>query len=69
MKFTKVIRFEADGIAVDFRPVADVPGFSHKVLILRGRDIIAKDWLGDHAAPSAKMAAFYCEKHAAKIAA
>lgn len=68
-KFVKVIRYESSLCAIEFRPVANVPGYSHMVTITRGGALLAKDWLPVGVAPSARVAACYPEKHAAALAA
>jgi hypothetical protein len=67
MKFNKVVQFRADDVTVEFHNV-DLVGFSHKVLIFKSGNLIAKDWLSDEYRVSEKHAAYYCDKHADKIA-
>ncbi len=70
MKFTKVTTYYCDGIGISFHPVNNVPGFSHKVAIVNGYTTIAKDWLSDdkdHGGVSPKSAAYFWQKHEAKI--
>jgi hypothetical protein len=58
-------------LAVEFRPVANVPGFSHRVIvkvIKADPRQVALDWLGNEFRPSAKVAKYYLEKHQSEIA-
>lgn len=48
-----------DGTTVEFFPVDDVPGFTHRVVI-DGQAV--REWLG-RGRPSAKAARFFYEKH------
>jgi hypothetical protein len=56
---------DENGNKVEFFPVNELPGFTHRVVI---NGVFAKDYLGDHCAPSAKVAKFYFEKHNRKAA-
>lgn len=51
-----------DGTTIEFHPVNDVPGFTHRVVI-NGQAV--RDWLG-HGKPSAKAAHFFYDKHCRK---
>lgn len=60
MKIKPIPTFEADnGQVLQFRPIGDAPGFTHRVIINRR----AVDWLGDNQRPSAKTAEFFLCKH------
>lgn len=62
MKF--IPKFEAeDGTTVEFRPVNDVPGFTHRVII---NGVAVRDWLG-RGKPSADAARFFFDKHAGAL--
>jgi hypothetical protein len=51
---------DESGNVVEFKPVSDVPGFSHRVIV----NYKAVDYLDQrHAKPSAKTAAFFFQKH------
>ena len=67
MKLTQVATFINEaGIRVEFYPISDCPGFTHKVFVLRDFKVIAKDWFAPvNGRISKKTAAFYFEKHAA----
>ena len=54
------------GDTIQFFPVNDVPGFTHRVVI-NGQG--TRDFLGDHVKPSAKHAEFFFQKHNLKKAA
>lgn len=58
IKVRKVYQ-KPDGTTVEFVPVKNVPGFSHRV-ILNGKPV---DWLTDKVKPSLKTAEYYFEKH------
>lgn len=61
---TVVHSFARGGLTVRFEPLGkSVPGFTHRVLLIRERTLVAKDWLGEGFRPSARVAAFYAEKH------
>jgi hypothetical protein len=64
-KFTKVTEFRADDVTVSFVPTSDVPGFSHRVLLLNSatRSLVARDWLSVDATSSAKTAQYFYSKH------
>ena len=48
-----------DGATLEFVPIKNVPGFSHRV-ILNGKPV---DWLSNTSKPSVKVAQYYFEKH------
>lgn len=58
MKIRKIYE-RGDGVAVEFIKIANVPGFSHRVII-NGK---AVDWLSADFKPSAVSAEYYAEKH------
>ena len=49
-----------DGLRVDFWPVTDVPGYSHRVIVADK----SVGWLGTNSRPSAKTAVYFYEKRA-----
>jgi hypothetical protein len=65
MKITQVTTFIfGDGTRVEFYPITDAPGFTHKVYVLRDFKVAAKDWFSPVAGRiSKKVARFYFEKH------
>ena len=71
MTFTKVTEYIAETVTIRFVPISNVPGFTHKVLIIRNDDrkVIKKDWLGSDFKVSEKAAKYFYEKHIAAIAA
>jgi len=48
-----------DGATIEFVPVKNVPGFSHRV-ILNGSPV---DWLSNTSKPSVKVATYFFDKH------
>jgi hypothetical protein len=61
---TVVHSFARGDLTVRFEPLGNsVPGFTHRVLLIRDRTLVAKDWLGKGSRPSARVAAYYAEKH------
>jgi len=52
--------YVVDGLRVQFWPVENVPGFSHRVSINESY----VDWLSDEAKPNGKSAIYFIEKHA-----
>lgn len=52
-----------DGRVLQFVPIKNVPGFSHRVTI----NGLAADYLGDNAKPSAKSAEFFLGKHSTQL--
>jgi len=68
MNFTKITKYEADnGASVVFEPVANVPGFSHRVLLIVKGKLVAKDFLGNDFNVAEKHAKYYYEKHLRSI--
>ena len=70
MKITKVTGFHfPDGTRVEFVPIKDTPGFTHRVWIIgKGFTLIAKDWFSPvNGKLSAKFAQFYYEKHCINV--
>ncbi len=64
MKFSKAIEYTADNVTIRFQPIDGVlPGFSHKVIIIRDGKAIAKDWLGSDFNVTEKNATYYYNKH------
>jgi hypothetical protein len=71
IKITKIPCFQfEDGVRVEFLPVKERPGFSHKVVVLSAeRAVLAIDWFGIIAlyhqllAPNSQDALFYYEKY------
>jgi hypothetical protein len=60
MKLTNIPKYRAeDGTTIEYAPVKDAPGFSHRVLI----NGIPVDWQGNHRKPSKKSAVYFLEKH------
>lgn len=57
--------YSRNGITVRFGPITekDVPGFSHRVALLRGGTCLARDWLSGTSRPCARTAEFFAEKH------
>ena len=59
--------FEVEDVKYElcFQPIKDLPGFSHRVLIINPvtRTLIKKDWLGEGFKPSRKAAYYYAAKH------
>lgn len=53
------------GATVAFVPLANAPGFTHRVIINR-RSV---DWLAEGHPPNAKAARYFIEKHPAAVAA
>lgn len=51
--------YSVAGYKVEFYPVSDVPGWTHRVLI----DGQPADWLSCEFNPSKKTALFYAQKH------
>ena len=47
------------GNIIQFRTIHNIPGFSYRVV----RNGLAVDWLRNDQRPSAKVAAYYAEKH------
>jgi hypothetical protein len=72
IKITAVACFIfGNGIRVEFLPVEDVPGFTHKVYVLSVRGnmtVLATDWYA-RKKPAKKDALFYYEKHKETISA
>lgn len=54
--------YQKDGSTIEFVPVANVPGFTHRV-ILNSKPV---DWLSRDFKPSIKAAEYYFEKHEMK---
>jgi hypothetical protein len=55
---------DEDNNTVTFKPIVDVPGFSHRVIV----NHTPVDYLDNrHAKPSAKVAEFFFQKHKEKI--
>ena len=53
-----------DGFTVEFIPVKDAPGFSHRVAVC-GR--LVKSWLSNESRPNRKTALFFRGKHEAEF--
>jgi hypothetical protein len=61
---TVVHSFGRGDLTVHFEPLGrSVPGFTHRVVLVRERTLIAKDWLSKGFRPAARVAAHYAEKH------
>lgn len=63
--FSKVIEYRADDALVSFVPVKDVPGFTHKVLLLEPttRRLIKQDWLEASFNVTERAALYFYSKH------
>lgn len=61
IKVQTIYHREDTGDRLHFVPLANAPGFSHRVILNR-RQV---DWLSANARPSLKSAQFYFEKHSA----
>jgi hypothetical protein len=61
---TVVHSFARGDLTVRFEPLGtSVPGFTHRVLLIRDRTLVATDWLGRGVRPSGRTAAFYADGH------
>ena len=63
-RFDKNIEFSGDGGYVRFIPVANVPGYTHRVVLLdHSRRLLATDWLTKGTRITHKVAEYYYDKH------
>lgn len=71
LKITSVDTFIfEDGVRVEFFPISDTPGCTHRVYILKAFQLVAKDWFAPTYAiksPGKKAALFYYTKHGVAI--
>lgn len=65
MAFHCIQKFrDDDGNVVEFKPINDVPGFTHRVIVNNK----AVDYLDNkHARPTAKVADFFYNKHVGNV--
>jgi hypothetical protein len=69
LRVTKITSFIFEtGIRVEFFPITNVPGFTHKVFVMETADgkfkFVAKDWFSPVAGRiSKKTAKFFYDKH------
>lgn len=61
-RWVKAVSFSRDGLHVRFEPCS-APPFTHRVLVIVGTTVVAKDWLGSTFRVNAKTAQFFADKH------
>ena len=62
MRFKRIVAYSSPAGRVDFIPVSDMPGFTHRVAI---NNELKRDWLGRGFRPNTRAAKFFLQKHAA----